>query len=85
MRLAQLDPGSLDHLEARSLSVAQACTALHVSRRTVYYLIKSGRVATVRTPLGSQRVLVDSLKAMRLQRVAQAADRGSDDYRAATC
>ena len=85
MRLVQLEPSALDHLETRSLSVAQACTALHVSRRTVYYLIKSGRVATVRTPLGSQRVLVDSLRAMGLQRVAHAADRGSDDYRAATC
>ena len=85
MRLAQLEPDSLNHLDGRSLSVAQACTALHVSRRTVYYLIKSGRVATVRTPLGSRRVLVESLKAMRLQRVAHAADRGSDDYRAATC
>jgi excisionase family DNA binding protein len=85
VRLTQLTLDSLDDHGARSLSVAQACSALHVSRRTVYYLIKSGRVATVRTPLGSQRVLVDSLKAMRLQPVAHAADRGSDDYRAATC
>jgi excisionase family DNA binding protein len=44
------------------MSLLQACEALHVSRRTVYYLIKSGRLQTVRTPLGSQRVLLESLK-----------------------
>jgi excisionase family DNA binding protein len=85
VRLSQSTLEALDDLEARSLSVAQACSALHVSRRTVYYMIQKGRVATVRTPLGSQRVLVDSLRSMRLQRVAPAADSGSDDYRAATC
>jgi excisionase family DNA binding protein len=85
VRLTQLTLDSLDEFGARSLSVAQACTALHVSRRTVYYLIKNGRVATIRTSLGSQRVLVDSLKAMRLQRVEHAADSGSDEFRAATC
>ncbi|HNV04405.1 MAG TPA: helix-turn-helix domain-containing protein [Vicinamibacterales bacterium] len=76
---------ALDRIEARSLSLAQACTALHVSRRTVYYLIKEGRLATVRTPLGSQRVLVESLRAVRMEREARLADRGSDGFRRVSC
>ena len=47
---------------ARSLSLAQAREALGVSRRTLYYWIKRGRLQTVRTSMGSQRVLVESLK-----------------------
>ena len=54
---------------ARSMSLAQAGQALRVSRRTVYYLIKSGRLQTVRTALGSQRVLLDSVKACWMERV----------------
>jgi excisionase family DNA binding protein len=46
----------------RSMSLAQTSQVLHVSRRTVYYLIKSGRLQTVRTTLGSQRVLLESIK-----------------------
>ena len=53
----------------RSMSLAQAGQALRVSRRTVYYLIKSGRLQTVRTALGSQRVLLDSVKACWMDRV----------------
>jgi excisionase family DNA binding protein len=47
---------------ARSLSLAQAREALGVSRRTLYYWIKRGRLQTVRTSMGSQRVLVASVK-----------------------
>lgn len=47
----------------RSVSLSQASAALRVCRRTVYYLIKAGHLQTVRTPLGSQRVLVDSVRA----------------------
>ena len=47
---------------ARSLSLDQAREALGVSRRTLYYWIKRGRLQTVRTSMGSQRVLVESLK-----------------------
>ena len=46
----------------RSMSLAQTSLVLQVSRRTVYYLIKSGRLQTVRTTLGSQRVLLESIK-----------------------
>ena len=47
---------------ARSLSLDQAREALGVSRRTLYYWIKRGRLQTVRTSMGSQRVLVESLR-----------------------
>ena len=85
MRLNQQALDALDRIEARSLSLAQACTALHVSRRTVYYLIKDGRLATVRTPLGSQRVLVDSLRAMRVEQAPQPSDRASDAFGQVSC
>jgi excisionase family DNA binding protein len=52
----------------RTMSLAQTGEALRVSRRTVYYLIKSGRLQTVRTPLGSQRVLLESVKACWAER-----------------
>jgi excisionase family DNA binding protein len=45
----------------RSVSIDQAAELLGVSRRTVYNRIRDGRLATIRTLGGSQRVLVDSL------------------------
>jgi excisionase family DNA binding protein len=59
---------AFDWFSARSLSLAQAREALGVSRRTLYYWIKRGRVQTLRTALGSQRVLVESVKPGRVQR-----------------
>ena len=47
-----------------SLLIEQAATVLGVSRRTVYYRIREGRLRTVRTRCGSQRVLIDSLEAL---------------------
>jgi excisionase family DNA binding protein len=44
-----------------SLSIVQAVEALGVSRRTIYYWIKAGRLQTFRTSMGSQRVLVGSV------------------------
>lgn len=35
---------------------------LGVSRRTVYYRIREGRLVTIRTKCGSQRVLVASIQ-----------------------
>jgi excisionase family DNA binding protein len=55
-------PGVFRLLDSRSVSLDQACAQLRVSRRTVYYLIKGGRLQTIRTQMGSQRVLVDSMK-----------------------
>lgn len=45
----------------RSVSIDQAANLLNVSRRTIYNRIRDGRLQTVRTMGGSQRVLVESL------------------------
>lgn len=58
----------LAQFSGRSLSLAQASQALRVSRRTLYNWIKCGRLQTVRTSMGSQRVLVTSLQASWLER-----------------
>lgn len=50
----------------RSVTIDQAAAVLGVSRRTVYYRIREGRLLTVRTIGGSQRVLVTSLEALRV-------------------
>jgi excisionase family DNA binding protein len=49
----------------RSVSIATAVRLLGVSRRTVYYWIRDGRLQTVRTLGASQRVLTDSLEFAR--------------------
>jgi excisionase family DNA binding protein len=46
----------------RSVSLDQACQILQVSRRTVYNWIREGRLQTIRTLGGSQRVLVESVR-----------------------
>jgi len=53
----------IDRRLGRSVSIDQAAGILGVSRRTVYNRIRTGRLRTVRTLGGSQRVLVDSLAA----------------------
>ena len=45
----------------RSVTIDQAAQLLSVSRRTIYYRIRDGRLLTIRTIGGSQRVLVESL------------------------
>ena len=45
----------------RSVSIDQAAEQLNVSRRTIYNRIRDGRLQTIRTLGGSQRVLVESL------------------------
>jgi excisionase family DNA binding protein len=45
----------------RSVSIEQAAALLQVSRRTIYNRIREGRLVTIRTIGGSQRVLVESL------------------------
>jgi excisionase family DNA binding protein len=45
----------------RSVSIDQAAHLLNVSRRTIYNRIREGRLQTIRTMGGSQRVLVESL------------------------
>ncbi len=48
----------------RSVSLDQAAEILGVSRRTIYNRIRDGRLLTIRTLGGSQRVLVDSMHRM---------------------
>ena len=45
----------------RSVSLDHAAQILGVSRRTIYNRIRDGRLQTIRTLGGSQRVLLDSL------------------------
>ena len=54
----------------RSVSIDQAAGLLGVSRRTIYNHIKSGRLETLRTIGGSQRVLVASLQRAAAHSVA---------------
>jgi len=46
----------------RSVSLDHAAQLLGVSRRTIYNRIREGRLQTIRTLGGSQRVLVDSMQ-----------------------
>jgi excisionase family DNA binding protein len=69
MSLSFPSPGNASSPQlGRSVSIDQAAGLLGVSRRTIYNHIKSGRLETLRTIGGSQRVLVASLQ--------QAATRG---------
>jgi excisionase family DNA binding protein len=63
-------------LSPRSVFLDEAAARLGVSRRTVYYRIREGKLKTIRTLCGSQRVLVDSIDAFLRERTnAQAARR----------
>jgi excisionase family DNA binding protein len=58
----------VEHLEprvGRSVSIEQAAQLLGVSRRTVYNRIRDGKLQTIRTLGGSQRVLMTSLDEIR--------------------
>jgi excisionase family DNA binding protein len=55
-----------------SVSLDHAAQLLGVSRRTIYNRIREGRLETIRTLGGSQRVLLDSVT---VDQGAQAADR----------
>ena len=46
----------------RSVTIDEAAARLHVSRRTIYNRIRDGKLQTIRTIGGSQRVLVTSLE-----------------------
>ena len=49
----------------RSVTIDHAAQLLGVSRRTVYYRIREGRLRTIRTLGGSQRVLMESVHERR--------------------
>ena len=57
----QIETGHSEPRLGRSVSIDQAAQLLQVSRRTIYNRIREGRLLTIRTIGGSQRVLVDSL------------------------
>ena len=59
----------------KSLLVDQAAELLGVSRRTVYYRIQEGRLETIRTRCGSQRVLLSSIEVL-LREMHERAKRG---------
>jgi excisionase family DNA binding protein len=46
----------------RSVSLDHAAEILGVSRRTIYNRIRDGRLQTIRTLGGSQRVILDSVQ-----------------------
>ena len=58
-----------------SVFVDEAAILLGVSRRTVYYRIRDGKLDTIRTRCGSQRVLVASIEALLRAEVAARAGR----------
>lgn len=53
-----------DLVPSGTLLIDAAAQALGVSRRTVYYRIRQGRLRTIRTRNGSQRVLRSSIDAL---------------------
>jgi excisionase family DNA binding protein len=60
----------------RSVMIDHAAQLLGVSRRTVYYRIRAGKLRTIRTPCNSQRVLLESLYALMRQDPGGIADQG---------
>ena len=59
-----LDPPletTIEHRVGRSISLDQAAELLGVSRRTIYNCIRDGRLHTIRTFGGSQRVVLESV------------------------
>ena len=53
--------GGFEPRIGRSVSLDHAAGLLGVSRRTIYNRIRDGRLQTIRTLGGSQRVLLDSV------------------------
>ena len=64
----------------RSVSLDHAARLLGVSRRTIYNRIRDGRLQTIRTAGGSQRVLLDSVPP-NCERPQLLADRGPIESR----
>jgi excisionase family DNA binding protein len=63
----------------RTILLDQAAALLGVSRRTIYYRIRDGRLRTVRIGV-TQRVLFESLEALRAEQEAlKDPDAGASD------
>lgn len=69
----------------KTVFVNEAAELLGVSRRTVYYRIRDGRLRSVRTAGGSRRVLLESIEELLRQeagitiRDAGASDKGPSE------
>lgn len=59
------ESGGFEPRIGRSVSLDHAAQLLGVSRRTIYNRIREGRLQTIRTLGGSQRVLLDSVQEVR--------------------
>jgi excisionase family DNA binding protein len=59
-----------------SVLLEQAAQLLGVSRRTVYYRIRDGKLRTIRARCGSQRVLIESIEALLRAETAPPTARG---------
>jgi excisionase family DNA binding protein len=57
--------------------VDEAAVLLGVSRRTVYYRIREGRLQTIRTRCGSRRILLESIEGLRREEAAKRAARAA--------
>jgi excisionase family DNA binding protein len=68
---------------ARSFFVEEAAVLLGVSRRTVYYRIRQGRLRTIHTRCGSQRVLLESIERLLREDAAKRAVRRAAIFRLA--
>lgn len=61
----------MDELKPASVTtvfIDDAATRLNCSRRTVYNYIRDGKLLTIKTRGGSQRVLVSSIDSLKLDR-----------------
>ena len=61
-----LSEAGFEHRIGRSVSLDHAAELLGVSRRTIYNRIRDGRLQTIRTIGGSQRVLLESVHSVVL-------------------
>jgi excisionase family DNA binding protein len=70
---------------AHSLLLEQAAELLGVSRRTLYYRIREGRLRTIRARCGSQRVLIESIEELLREQAVRARKRSAGNGAAACC
>lgn len=57
-------PTRIGHTIPRTLLIADAARVMGVSRRTVYYRIREGHLASIKTRCGSRRVIVQSWQSL---------------------